>query len=184
MAIIIDDNRLAFLAANKDERAFEEIINRYGGLIKAIVRYHLKDISMWQDDCINDILFAIWQNIDRFDPEKNTLKNWIGAVSKYRSINYKRKFYRELTTGELREDISDGKDIDTELIKQEIEDETKSLLSGLNEQDREIFIKRYFLEQPVESIAADADKKTSWVYGRLSRGRNRLRRIIGTERSN
>ena len=39
----------------------------------------------------NDILFSIWQNIDRFDANKNTLKNWIGAVSKYRAINYKRK---------------------------------------------------------------------------------------------
>ena len=180
--MVIDDNRLAVLASGRDEKAFEEIIRRYRGLIEAISRYHLRDISMWQEDCVNDIFFAIWQNIDRFDPEKNTLKNWIGAVSKYRSINYKRKFYRELTAGELSEDITDGKDIDAEILRQEIEDETMSLLSGLNEQDREIFIKRYFNEDSVESIASASKKDPSWVYGRLSRGRKRLRKIITKRR--
>lgn len=95
------DEDLARFVASGDEYAFEELIRRYGGLIKSIVRYHLRDISMWQDDCINDILFKIWQNIDRFDAEKNNLKNWIGAVAKYRAIDYKRKYYRELTAGEL-----------------------------------------------------------------------------------
>lgn len=173
------DNELVRLIIRRDENAFEELIRRYGGLIKAIVRYHLKDISMWQEDCINDISFAIWQNIDRFDAEKNTLKNWIGAVSKYRAINYKRKYYRELTAGELNEDITDGKEADEDIIKQEIEEEMMSLLSGLKPKDREIFVKRYFMEQSVENIAATEKQEASWVYNRLSRGRKKLRRIYG-----
>ena len=182
--MVTDDNRLASLASQGSEKAFEEIIRRYGGLIKAIVRYHLKDISMWQDDCVNDIFIASWQNIDRFDADKNTLKNWIGAVSKYRAINYKRKFYKELTAGELNENIADGKEVDADLLRREIEEDARSLLSGLKEQDREIFIKRYLLDEPIEDIARSAGKKPSWVYGRLSRGRTRLRTILGEERSN
>ncbi len=179
-----DDNRLASLAAHGDEKAFEEIIRRYGRLVNSIVRYHLKDISMWYEDCVNDIFFALWQNMSRFDPSKNTLKNWIGAVSKYRAINYKRKFYRELTSGKLNEDIADKREIDADLILKEIEEETLSLLSGLSERDRDIFIKRYILEEPIEAIARDTNKKTSWVYGRLSRGRLKLRTILSEERSN
>lgn len=171
------DNELVRRIMLKDENAFAELIRRYGGLIKAIVRYHLKDISMWQDDCINDILFALWQNIDRFDAEKNTLKNWLGAVAKYRAINYKKKFYRDITAGELSEDITDGTEVDMDIIKQEIEAETMSLLSGLKEEDKEIFIKRYFMEQSAEDIAAAKNKNTAWVYNRLSRGRKKLRRI-------
>lgn len=174
----ITDNELVRLIAQKDEDAFSELVTRYGGLIRAIVKYHLKDISMWQDDCINDILFAVWQNIDRFDAGKNSLKNWIGAVSKYRSINYKRKFYKELTAGELTEDITDGKGADADILKKEIEEETISLLSGLTPNDREIFIKRYFMNEEVEVIAEQQNRTPSWIYNRLSRGRKRLRRTI------
>lgn len=171
------DNELARLIASKDENAFEELIRRYGGLIKAIVRYHLKDISMWQEDCINDILFALWQNMDRFDAEKSTLKNWLGAVAKYRAINYKKKFYRELAAGELSEDITDGKEVDADIIRQEIEAETMSLLEGLKDEDKEIFIKKYLMGESAEDIAAEKNKNTAWVYNRLSRGRKKLRRI-------
>lgn len=123
--------------------------------------------------------FTVWQNIDRFDAGKNTLKNWIGAVAKYRAINYKKKFYRELTAGELTEDITDGKEIDADILRQEIEGEVISLLSGLSDKDRGIFIKRYIMDKSVTEIAADENKDTSWVYNRLSRGRKKLRRTYG-----
>lgn len=179
----ITDNELVRLVIQRNETAFEEIIRRYGGLVKSIVRYHLKDISMWQEDCVNDVFFKIWQNADRFDYAKNTLKNWIGAVSKYCAIDYKRRFYRELTAGELNEDIADEKEIDAELLGQEIKEETISLLSGLKKEDREIFMSHYIMEQSVEHISEVTGKKTSIIYNRLSRGRKKLRRMYDVKRS-
>lgn len=182
--VIIADNELVSLIIKKDESAFDELIRRYGGLIKSIVKYHLRDISMWQDDCINDILFAIWQNMDRFDANKNSLKNWIGAVSKYRSINYKRKFYKELTAGELNEDITDGKEIDADLIKTEIDEEIQSLLSALKPVDREIFIQHYIQGEALKDISVTLKKKPEWIYNRLSRGKKKLRRIYAGKGNN
>ena len=100
-------------------------------------------------------------------------------MAKYRAINYKKKFYRELTAGELTEDITDGKEIDADILRQEIEGEVISLLSGLSDKDRGIFIKRYIMDKSVTEIAADENKDTSWVYNRLSRGRKKLRRTYG-----
>ncbi|HIW57208.1 MAG TPA: sigma-70 family RNA polymerase sigma factor [Firmicutes bacterium] len=175
----INDAELARRIARRDEDAFEELIRRYGGLIKAIVRYHLKAMPALNEDCVNDILFSVWRNINRFDAEKNALKNWLGAVAKYRALNYKRKFYRDLTAGELDENIADEKEIDADILRREIEEETMSLLSGLSEEDRELFIRRYIMDQSIEDISEAADKKPSWVYNRLSRGRRKLRRIYG-----
>lgn len=176
----ISDNELVRRIIIRDEKAFAELTHRYGRLVKAIVKYHLRDISMWQEDCVNDILFTIWQNIDRFDAQKNTLKNWIGAVAKYRSINYKRKYYRELLQQELSEDIADGNNVDANLMRKEIEQEIISLLSGLSPGDREIFINRYIRSQSVDEIAAAVNKKPSWIYNRLSRGRKKLRVLYVT----
>lgn len=172
------DEDLARLIASGDEYAFEELIRRYGGLIKSIVHYHLRDISMWQDDCINDILFKIWQNIDRFDAEKNNLKNWIGAVAKYRAIDYKRKYYRDLTAGELNENIADEKEIHQDILREEIDKEITSLLSNLKEKDREIFIRHYIMEQSVKEISTAEGREPSWVYNRLSRGRKKLSHLF------
>ena len=83
----INDAELARRIVRGDEEAFEELIRRYGGLIKAIVRYHLKDMPYLREDCVNDILFTVWRNINRFDAGKNALKNWLGAVAKYRALN-------------------------------------------------------------------------------------------------
>ena len=130
---------------------------------------------MWQEDCENDVLLSVWRNIDRFDPEKNSLKNWLGAVAKYRAINYKRKYIRELSGKELTEDITDGMAADAELLKQETRSDIISLLDGLGDTDREIFIRRYIMEQGVGEIAAEKSQKPSWIYNRLSRGRKILR---------
>ena len=139
---------------------------------------------MWQEDCINDILFAIWQNIDRFDAGKNSLKNWIGAVAKYRAINYKKKFFKELMAGELSEDITDGKEIDAHILAREIEEEIESLLSALAPEDREIFMQHYIYEVSLKDISENMQKKPSWIYNKLSRGRKKLRRIYAAKGDN
>lgn len=178
-----DDGELVKSISSGDENAFEELIRCYGGLIKSIVRYHLKDISMYQEDCINEIFLKIWQNIDKFDSKKNSLKNWIGAVAKYRSIDYKRKYCRELMTEELNEDISDKNNACQEMLKQEIYEEIYLLLSHLKENDRDIFIKHYIKGFSISDISKVYGKNSSWVYNRLSRGRKRLRNLFLNERS-
>ena len=174
----LTDDELVRRIKNGDERAFECLIRSYGGLIKAIVKYHLGNISMWQEDCANEILFLIWKNISRFDPSKNTLKNWIGAVSKYRCIDYKRKYYNEKFS-ELDENIPYEGTAEANILKKELNEEIDSLLSALTPEDREIFIRRYIFDESAAAISAEKGWETSRVYNRLSRGRMRLRKIYG-----
>ena len=89
----MDDRQLAAGIRRKEEKALDQLIDQYGRLIKSIVFYHLGDF--YRDECINDILLCIWNHIDQYHPEKNSLKNWIGAICKYKCIDYKRKFYKE-----------------------------------------------------------------------------------------
>lgn len=174
------DRELAYLASKKNERAFEEIIRLYGGLIKAIVRRHLCNMVMWQDDCINDILLSVWLNIKSYDPDRSSLKNWIAAVARYRCIDFKRKYIRE-AAGSLDETIKDKK-AELDLMEHEMREEISSLLSQLSPEDRDIFIKRYFRDETIEEISASEGIKPSCIYNRLSRGRKRLRSIFGKER--
>ncbi len=170
-----NDAELANAAAGGSERAFEELCRLYGGLIRSVVRYHLRNMTHYAEECENDVLLAIWRNIDRFDPNRNSLKNWIGAVAKYRAINYKRKYIREMLENGLTEDIAGAQAADARILAEEARGEIESLLSGLSGADRDIFVRRFILEQPVSEIAAAKGKQPSWIYNRLSRGRKVLK---------
>ncbi|MGM9552459.1 MAG: sigma-70 family RNA polymerase sigma factor [Clostridia bacterium] len=171
----MNDEEMIREIIKRNEKAFEEFLMRYGGLIKSIVRYHLKSLPMWQEDCINDVCFALWQNLKSFNPDKNSLKNYVAAVAKYRTIDYKRKYIRSLSEEELPYHLAD----ESEAVKCEIQQDTKELLAALSPSDREIFIRRYINGEDVEYIALSTKRKPSQIYNRLSRGRRKLKAIYG-----
>lgn len=78
----------------KKEKGLELLIDQYGGLITAIVRKHLGTLKSYEEECVNDVLLAIWHHIHRFDSEKNTFKNWVAAIAKYKAIDYQRKYIK------------------------------------------------------------------------------------------
>jgi RNA polymerase sigma-70 factor (ECF subfamily) len=164
----------------RDQSALEEIIDQYGGLVASIVRYHLRGFEMYQEECINDVLLAVWNNIGQFNARKNTLKNWIGAISKYKSIDYKRKYYRQWQQEPLGEEVPD-RSSENDILRQELEEEIESLLRFLPEKDRELFFDHYVLDKDINTLSNQMQMKPSVIYNRLSRGRQKIR--AGVKRS-
>lgn len=174
MNIIEVDEQIVRGIINKDKNALAMLIDSYGSLIKSIVGYHLSAFKLYQEECINDVLLSVWQNIKKFDSGKNSLKNWIGAICKYKCIDYKRKHYREISFEELNENIPDNED----KLESILDSEINSLLEGLTPKDRELFYRHYILGEKVEQIAEQTSNKPSILYNRLSRGRKKLRQIL------
>lgn len=171
----MNDRQLVCGILHKDEQALDCLVDRYGGLIKSIVSFHLCDI--YRDECINDILLSIWNNISKYDSAKNSLKNWIGAVCKYKCIDYKRKYYKEQFS-QLDENIPSSFSIESNLLKQEIENDIDSLLSALSPEDQVIFRKRYIDNETTEEISHSMNISSSVLYNRLSRGRQKLKKSL------
>lgn len=171
----MDDKQLATGIHNRDERMLECLIDQYGGLIKSIVSHHLPEY--YREECINDILFSIWNHIGQYDPDKNSLKNWIGAISKYKCIDYKRKYYRENFV-ELDDTIPAADQTEQCILQQEIQAETEQLLKALPERDRELFRRRYIEEESMDEISAGMGIERTVLYNRLSRGKKKLRNFL------
>lgn len=168
------DDKIVAGILKKDQKAFQLLVDEYGGLIWSIVKFHLSVFESYQEECRNDILLSVWQNMSRYDAKKNSLKNWIGAISKYKCIDYKRKYYKELRLEALDESIPDTKNV----FEQTLQDEIDSLLAGLTPRDRELFYRHYILEEKVEDIAKDTNKSPGYFYNRLSRGRKKLKQNL------
>ncbi len=163
-----EDRIIAEGVARKDEKAFGLLVERYGGLIKSIVNFHLKN-TMYAEECVNDCLLALWQNMDRFDSGKNTLKNWIGAVCKYKCIDYLRRHYRESCLCPLTEDIPAEDSAPAKELIQE-------LLTELEPKDRQLYYSRYIAGESVVEIARKTGDSPDRLYNRLSLGRKRIRK--------
>jgi RNA polymerase sigma-70 factor, ECF subfamily len=162
----------------RDERGLYYVIDTYGWLIKSIVKKHIYNLDL-QNECINDILLAVWFHIGSFNSDKGTFENWIGAVSKYKCINFKRKHLKLLETQNI-DDLNLESDycIENEVIKNQLSCDMENLLNNLNDEDKKLFLMHYVEEKDVRILSKEMDIRTSALYNRLSRGRSKLRAIL------
>ncbi|MEW9094321.1 MAG: sigma-70 family RNA polymerase sigma factor [Clostridiaceae bacterium] len=166
------------LLKRRKEKALDLLINDYGALIKSIVGKHLYNLQPMEEECINDVLLAIWDNIDKFSSEKSSFKNWIGAIAKYKAIDYKRKYLRLLEEQPIENlNLESSFRVESNIIENELSYEVESLLNNLKKDDKEIFIKHYIEEKDVDTIAENIGVRSSVIYNRLSRGRKKLRNL-------
>ncbi|WP_286674445.1 sigma factor, partial [Clostridium sp. ZBS14] len=86
-----EEENFIFELKKKNEKALYYVIDNHGWIIKSVVKKHLYNLQSIQDECINDILLGIWNNIEKFDSSKGSFKNWIAGISKFKCIDYKRK---------------------------------------------------------------------------------------------
>jgi RNA polymerase sigma factor (sigma-70 family) len=173
--VSVDDQYLVEQIKFKSEKSISNILDKYGGLLNAIIQKYLQGNHQDKEECFADVLVSIWYHIDSFDPSRNDFKNWIAAIAKYKAIDYLRKLEKErnlLSKAELTEKsmgqfVSDSKKIDLE-----------SLLEKLPDVERAIFEKYYLEGVSSREIATEFKARESWVHNRLSRGRKKLRNIL------
>lgn len=173
------DKEIYSLIKKRNEKGMELLINEYASLIKAVVKKHLYNLPQYHEECINDVYFGIWNNIESFDKEKNILKNWIAAITKYKAIDYKRKYLKTLEHMDITElEIESDFSIEKELLKNELEYETEEILKYLSVFDKQLFIKLFVKEESVTEVSEEFNIKPSALYNRISRGKSKLKSIF------
>lgn len=162
----------------KNQKGMEILIDQYNGLITSVIRYHLGSLINYEEECVSDTLLAIWDNVEGFDQDKNTFKNWICAIAKYKAIDYKRKHLNKIEIPDLDEQ---NYYIDKNLLKIEIQEELNETLKFLSDEDKEIFIRYYLNDESVIDIANDKKLAISSVHSKLSRGKAKIRKSLLNE---
>lgn len=166
-----------------NEKVLAYVIDEYGGLIMSVIRKHLFYLPEKQEECFDDVLLKIWQNIESFDENKSTFRNWAAAVAKYQAIDYLRSYRKELQTVNIEDAVIVQEDHALAgMIEKEIDSEVEKMLECLKPQDRELFYKLYVEEKSMKQISCETGIKQEVIYNRLSRGRKKLRRNILEER--
>lgn len=160
----------------KNEKALDYVIENYVGLVKAIVKKHLNVSEELQEECLNDIFLAIWYGIENYDSNKNTFKNWIAAIAKFKSIDYQRKYYRNLIEQSIEKvELISSTTLEEEILKNELDEKLDVILQDLKPIEREIFLDYYIKDKEVKTIAKDTNFNINAIYNKLSRTRKKIK---------
>ena len=170
----MQDKLLIKYIKKKNPKGMDMLIDNYGGIITSVVRNHLGILINYEEECVNDVLLSIWQSIEGYDKDKNTFKNWICAIAKYKSINYRKKYLTKYEQTEINNEIYY---IDKDLIKLEINEDVEDILRCLNSKDKELFIKYYIEGYELSEIAKENQTNVTNLYSRLSRGRKKIKKL-------
>ena len=174
----MEDKLIVKYIKSKNEKGLQLLLETYGGLIKGIVRKHLFSLDYYQEECINDILISIWNNIYSFDC-KGSFRNWIVIISKFKAIDYNRKYLKYSNFEDIDKVIlSDKKDVSENLLHKELQNEIQSLLDNLRPEDRYIFVKYYLEDISTDNISKELGIPKAQIYNKLSRGRKKLFSIL------
>lgn len=162
-----------------DEKALEYVIDHYGWVLKTVLKKHLFYLMAYYDECMNDCLLAIWENISSYNPQKSSFQNWIGGIAKYKSIDYARKHLKDLENHSIDDVIISAEDnAYREMHEQEVRAEIEKLFQHLSAEDRVVFEKLYFEEKDMNEVAAETGMSKSVLYNRISRGKKKMRKRI------
>ncbi|ELC8443214.1 sigma-70 family RNA polymerase sigma factor [Clostridium perfringens] len=153
--------------------ALEYVLDAFGNLIYklAYMQLNSKELS---EECVNDVLLKVWENIDGYDYDKSKFKNWLAAITKYSSIDILRKEKRYFENTELKEENTDSESIEDKVISRDELESIKERICSFKELDRNIFIQRFFLNKSVKDIANLYNMTPKAISLRILRGREKL----------
>ena len=176
----MNDDKLVKLIKCKPNDGLNNAIDIYAPLVKTIVARIIGfDNKRDIEECISDVFVELWKSIDNFDDKKGSLKNYLISISRNVAINYYRRKLNKyelipIEENEIDLDFSIDNDLYRNINKTIIQD----TLDKLEEPDREIFIRRYFLYESVNEIANKINVNAKLVENKLYRSKKKLKEIL------
>lgn len=174
----IDRENFLTQMRRKDEKSLEYIIDIYSSLVNGIVRRVLGPLKNEGiiEECISDVFLSVWNNIDKFRGDNDNFKSWIGGISKYKAIDYYRKYSTEKGNTEIIDNsISNGENLEENIIKGIETRNVMRLINELKEPDKSIFVMKFLFGYSGQKISDALGLTVSNINTRVSRERKRLK---------
>jgi len=171
---------------SRDEAVMDRVINKYSRLLWPIASAILSKAGNEQDveECVADAFIYLWQNPERFDPGRGTLKSLLCVIVRSRAIDRYREIMRHDTVPMEEAVLSAGREMQEELLREETRRELLAAVNVLEEPNREILIRRYYHDQKPREIAIAMGLTVKQVDNSLFRSKRHLREVLTAEGDN
>ena len=177
----MDDREIVTLFYARSEQAITELSSKYGDLCFRIARNILNN-SQDAEECVSDAYLGVWNSVPPQNPDPlraylcRIVRNL--ALKKLRTNSaLKRGSQFEVSLSEL-ENCIPSNSLDEQLSANELTAQINAFLSTLRHEDRVLFVRRYWLAEPLSAIAAAFGITEHNASVRLSRIRAKLHKYL------
>ena len=175
----MDDTAIIELFFARSEQAISELDRKYGKTCHTI-SYNILNNTQDAEECVNDAYLGVWNAIPPQRP--NPLLTFLCKIVRNLSVTrhhantaMKRNSTYDMALDELETTLAAPSSLEDELDAAALAGHLNQFLDGLSEENRVIFMRRYWFSDTYEQIAARVGLTDKNVSVRLARTRKQLR---------
>lgn len=176
----MEDDKIIKLFFERDENAIKEIKEKYGKLCYSIA-FNVLENDEDVEECLNDTFLAIWNTIPPTNP--NNLKSFVCKVVRNQALkrveyDSAKKRYGIVESIEELDEIMSDDDVSENVSKDDLSKLISDFLKNESEENRKVFIRKYFFFDSIEDISKRYSFSNSKIKNMLYRTRNKLKQYL------
>ena len=184
--LILEDNQIIALYFGRSEQAIVETDRKYGPYCFQIAS-HILSSPEDGEECVSDTYLTAWKSIPPNRPDR--LAPFLGKITRHIALDrWRRRLAQKRGGGEVQlaleelEDCIPGKDSPEEALhRKQFRDGMNRFLGSLPEQERMIFVSRYWYLRSIREISQGTGLSEGSIKTRLFRTRSKLRTFLAEE---
>ena len=182
----MDDEKIVELYFRRDEKAIEETDFKYKKYLFSIA-YNVLHDRLDCEECLNDTYLGAWNAMPPSRP--HVLKAFLTtitrrlAMKRYHSKLRQSVIPAEMTVSlsELEDFVAGDEDVGTDFDAERLGHVISDFVRSLSERRQFIFMSRYYVADPIDTIASNLNISRSMVNKELAAIRSALKETIESE---
>lgn len=179
---MLEDEEIIKLFFDRSEQAIRKLDIKYGKVFHNL-SYNILNNRQDAEECVNDAYLGAWNTIPPVNP--NPLLTYLCKILRNISLKlyYKKKAAKrnsiyDVTMQELEPYLSDPNTVEAEIEARELARIIESFLDTLTEENRVIFMRRYWFFDTYADIAERVGFTEKNVSVRLTRIRQKMKQYL------
>ena len=179
-----EENIIDLLNA-RDETAISALMKYCGGLALSVAMRILDD-RQDAEECVQDALMAVWNSIPPQRPA--SLRSYFVCLVRNRAITLYHTERRQKRGGgetplvlEELSAVAGPDSVEDEVAAKELKARINDFLAGLPRRERDVFLRRYFFFDPIDTVAGRFGLSPHYVSVLLHRTRKKLKQFLKKE---
>lgn len=179
------DLEIVALYWKRSEEAIACTMQKYGRYLLRLAQ-NILHIREEAEECVNETYLSAWNQLPPDKPEK--LLPYLGRISRCLALNrydyltaQKRSSEFKVQLSELEEILSVPDTPQQQYEREELSAAISAFLRAQHEEDRNLFIRRYWYSDSIRDIAKRYALQENTVKSRLLRTRKRLKAYLEKE---
>jgi RNA polymerase sigma-70 factor, ECF subfamily len=173
------DSALVVAIGRWHEDALAEVFRRHAGAVFALARRVLGDGGR-AEDIVQEIFVRLWNEPERFDSERGSLRSFLLAQTHGRAVDLLRSdsARRNREDREARAAAEAGYDLEREVWDMAVADRVREAVGTLPQDERRAIELAYFGGRTYREVATELGTPEGTIKSRIRAGLQRMRVVL------